>query len=140
MNEKKDSEIKINFIPDNKMLVQYNVDDIKNHRQIEVNELIEMMKSPLEKEQNNKINYRKNVLISYLIFFVLVTIAIFIFLFLFWKDGFNQQEAEVSQILIGGFFVNLISLAVVVFKYLFDDKNSLMKDLIQLIVETLKEK
>lgn len=140
MTENRNSNSTVNFTRDDKMSVQYNVDNIKNHRQIEVNELIEMMKVPLEKEQNNKINYRKNVLISYLIFFVLVTIAIFIFLFSFWKDGFDQQEAEVSQILIGGFFVNLISLAVVVFKYLFDDKNSLMKDLIQLIVETLKEK
>lgn len=132
----------INFKVDNKAQIDFDDQEkeTKVLRQIEVNELIEMMKDPLEKEQNNKINYRKNVLISYLIFFVLVTIAIFIFLFLFWQDGFNQQEAEVSQILIGGFFVNLISLAVVVFKYLFDDKNSLMKDLIQLIVETLKEK
>lgn len=111
-------------------------------REEQVNDLLDVMKEPLKNEQNNKIKYRKWILIIYLAYFLLITIAVFgiILLFTLSEDGITDAKVKICQILIAGLFVNLLSLAVVIFKYLFDDKNSLMKDVIQLMVETLKEK
>lgn len=122
--------------------ITYTRDDMKAAREKEVNSLIEIMKEPLEQEQNSKIKYRKYVLIGYLTYFLAVTIFVFGILCVFGlkKGGITNNEVKISQYLVTGLFVNLISLAVVVFKYLFDDKNSLMKDVIQLMVETLKDK
>ncbi|MCT3133003.1 hypothetical protein [Lactococcus lactis] len=115
-------------------------ENAKAARQDSVNTLIEKMTGPLEGEQGNKIKYRGRVLIGFLVFFLVVTLFIFGLIFCFWWfGGLSNTEVKVSQFLVTGFFVNLITLAIVVFKYLFDDKNSLMKDMIQLIVETLKE-
>lgn len=130
----KESKTAVEYTPKEK------IENSKADRQKSVNKLIEDMIVPLKKEQSNKIKYRGKVLVSFLIYFAIITLLIFgLILVFFISDGLSNDEAKVSQFLVTGFFVNLISLAVVVFKYLFDDKNSLMKDMIQLIVETLKE-
>lgn len=108
-------------------------------REEAVNDLIELMKTPIKEEQENKIKYRKVLLILFLIYFLIITVIIFYMISVFHLDGFTDSESKVVQFMLSGFFVNLIALATVIFKYLFDDKNSLMKDMIQLIVETLKE-
>lgn len=108
-------------------------------REEAVNDLIELMKTPIKEEQENKIKYRKILLVLFLVYFLLITFVIFCLIGEFHLDGFTDGETKVVQFMLAGFFVNLIALATVIFKYLFDDKNSLMKDMIQLIVETLKE-
>ncbi len=108
-------------------------------REEAVNELIDLMKNPIRNEQENKIKYRGAILVGFLLYFLMITLIIFDMIRVFQRGGFTNNEAKVVQFLVTGFFVNLIALATVIFKYLFDDKNSLMKDMIQLIVETLKE-
>lgn len=108
-------------------------------REEAVNDLIDLMKEPIKNEQENKIKYRGAILIGFLIYFLMVTLIIFDMIRAFQVNGFTNNEAKIVQFLVAGFFVNLIALATVIFKYLFDDKNSLMKDMIQLIVETLRE-
>lgn len=109
------------------------------HREEAVNELIDLMKTPIKNEQENKIKYRGAILVCFLLFFLMVTLIIFDMIRAFQVNGFTDNEAKIVQFLVTGFFVNLIALATVIFKYLFDDKNSLMKDMIKLIVETLRE-
>lgn len=103
-----------------------------------INALLEGLRGPLEKEQNSKLEYRGIVLKSFSIYFIAVTVLFFILLFYLAKDGYTSEETKVGVALVTGFFVNIIGLVVIIFKYLFDDKNSLMKDMINLITETLK--
>ncbi|OON85935.1 hypothetical protein BXO88_09930 [Oribacterium sp. C9] len=110
----------------------------KAHRHEIVNNLIESLLKPLSNEQESKNFYRKVILIVFSFFFLGVTVVTFVLLFIFSQKGFNKYTVEVSNILITGLFVNIVGLAVIIFKYLFDDKNSLLKDMIQLIANTLK--
>ena len=64
--------------------------------------------------------------------------ATFDLLFKFSAEGFTEYSTKVSNILISGLFVNIVGLALIIFKYLFDDKGSLLKDMIQLLENTLK--
>lgn len=110
----------------------------KAHRHEIINNLIEDLEKPLSNEQESKNVYRKIILIAFSVFFLGITIATFWLLFTFSKKGFDKYTVEVSSILITGLFVNVVGLAVIIFKYLFDDKNSLLKDMIQLVAKTLK--
>lgn len=110
----------------------------KAHRHELINKLIEDLEEPLEKEQKSKNTFRFWILVSFSIFFVGITIATFIFLSKFSEKGFTEYSAQVSTVLISGLFVNIVGLAVIIFKYLFDDKGSLLKDMIQLLENTLK--
>lgn len=103
-----------------------------------INDLLEDLIDPLKNEQKSKVKYRKTILIAFSIYFVVVTFLFFGILFCFMQNGYTEYETKVSIALITGFFVNIIGLVVIIFKYLFDDKNSLMKDMIKLITETLK--
>lgn len=138
---KKGSEVKLEFTESTEIDAQYisSRDGAKVARENEVNDLISIMKDPLEKEQVNKIKYRSIILIAYLIFFLAVTVSILWIILSFRQKGFSNNETSIIKYLVAGLFVNMISLAVVIFKYLFDDKNSLMKDMIKLMIETLKE-
>ncbi|MBC2575231.1 hypothetical protein [Peptostreptococcus canis] len=103
-----------------------------------INDLLKELKAPLTNEQKSKLRYRSRVLISFSIYFIIVTGLFFLLLFCLAKDGYTSEETKVGMALVTGFFVNIIGLVVIIFKYLFDDKNSLMKDMINLITETLK--
>ncbi len=110
----------------------------KAHRHELINKLIEDLEEPLEKEQKSKNTFRFVILISFSIFFLGITVATFALLFKLSAEGFTEYSAKVSSILISGLFVNIVGLAVIIFKYLFDDKSSLLKDMIQLVANTLK--
>lgn len=110
----------------------------KAHRHELINDLIESLKGPLEKEQESKNRFRFLVLVGFAAFFLGITAATFVLLFLLSKHGFTKYGAQVAGILITGLFANVVGLAIIIFKYLFDDKNSLLKDMIQLVVSTLK--
>lgn len=110
----------------------------KAHRHELINKLIEGLEEPLEKEQKSKNTFRFVILIGFSIFFLGITVATFALLFKFSTDGFTEYNTKVSNVLISGLFVNIVGLAVIIFKYLFDDKNSLLKDMIQLVANTLK--
>ena len=110
----------------------------KAHRHELINRLIEGLEEPLEKEQKSKNAFRFWILIGFSIFFLGITMATFVLLFKFSTEGFTEYSAKVSNVLISGLFVNIVGLAVIIFKYLFDDKNSLLKDMIQLVANTLK--
>lgn len=110
----------------------------KAHRHELINRLIEGLEEPLEKEQKSKNTFRFVILVGFSIFFLGITIATFVLLFKFSANGFTEYSAKVSNVLISGLFVNIVGLAVIIFKYLFDDKNSLLKDMIQLVANTLK--
>lgn len=110
----------------------------KAHRHELINDLIESLKGPLEKEQESKNKFRFVTLIGFTAFFLVIAVATFALLFLLSRGGFTKYSAQVATILITGLFANVVGLAVIIFKYLFDDKNSLLKDMIQLVVSTLK--
>ncbi|MGP1588488.1 MAG: hypothetical protein ACTTHL_01130 [Oribacterium sp.] len=110
----------------------------KAHRHELINGLIEDLKEPLRIEQKNKNSYRRIVLLVYGLFFLGITIATFVLLFCFMIEGFNKYTTQVAGMMISGLFVNIIGLAIIIFKYLFDDKNSLLKDMILLVVKTLQ--
>nr|DAR13671.1 MAG TPA: hypothetical protein [Caudoviricetes sp.] len=110
----------------------------KAYRHELINKVIESLEEPLKKEQESKNNFRFWILVSFSIFFVGITIATFIFLSKFSEKGFTEYSAQVSTVLISGLFVNIVGLAIIIFKYLFDDKGSLLKDMIQLLENTLK--
>ncbi len=110
----------------------------KAYRHELINKVIESLEEPLKKEQESKNNFRFWILTSFSIFFVGITIATFIFLYKFSEKGFTEYSAKVSTVLISGLFVNIVGLAIIIFKYLFDDKGSLLKDMIQLLENTLK--
>lgn len=110
----------------------------KVHRHELINRLIEGLEEPLEKEQKSKNAFRFVILVGFSIFFLGITIATFVLLFKFSANGFTEYSEKVSNVLISGLFVNIAGLAVIIFKYLFDDKNSLLKDMIQLVANTLK--
>lgn len=117
-----------------------NYDDMQAeilHRHKIINNLLNKLISPLSTEQEEKNKYRKKALIVFSIYFGLVTIVVFALLFKFSCDGYSEQEANVAKFLISGLFVNLVGLIIIVFKYLFDEKNSLLKDFIQLVVKTI---
>lgn len=117
-----------------------NYDDMQKeilHRHKIINDLLTELISPLSTEQKEKIYYRQGALIVFSIYFSLVTIAVFALLFKFSCDGYSEQEANVAKFLISGLFVNLVGLIIIIFKYLFDEKNSVLKDFIQLVVKTI---
>lgn len=117
-----------------------NYDDMQAeilHRHKIINNLLNELISPLSAEQEEKNNYRKTALIVFSIYFGLVMIAVFALLFKFSCDGYSEQEANVAKFLISGLFVNLVGLIIIIFKYLFDEKNSVLKDFIQLVVKTI---
>ncbi|WP_431770750.1 hypothetical protein [Streptococcus gallolyticus] len=117
-----------------------NYDDMQAeilHRHKIINNLLNKLISPLSTEQEEKNKYRKKALIVFSIYFGLVTIVVFALLFKFSCDGYSEQEANVAKFLISGLFVNLVGLIIIVFKYLFDETNSLLKDFIQLVVKTI---
>lgn len=100
--------------------------------------MIEDLEEPLEKEQKSKNTFRFVILICFSIFFLGITVATFDLLFKFSAEGFTEYSTKVSNILISGLFANIVGLALIIFKYLFDDKGSLLKDMIQLLENTLK--
>lgn len=110
----------------------------KAHRHELINKLIEDLEEPLEKEQKSKNTFRFVILICFSIFFLGITVATFDLLFKFSAEGFTEYNTKVSNILISGLFANIVGLALIIFKYLFDDKGSLLKDMIQLLENTLK--
>ena len=110
----------------------------KAHRHELINKLIEDLEEPLEKEQKSKNTFRFVILICFSIFFLGITVATFGLLFKFSAEGFTEYNTKVSNILISGLFANIVGLALIIFKYLFDDKGSLLKDMIQLLENTLK--
>lgn len=112
----------------------------KAHRHELINGLIQDLREPLKSEQDSKNKYRKHVLWAFSIFFVAVTIVTFVVIFVFMTDGYTKAEVSVAKFLITGLFANLVGLAIIIFKYLFDDKNSLLKDMIQLVVKTIEIK
>lgn len=105
-----------------------------------INGLIDDLRSPLKLEQESKNNYRKDVLRDFSIYFAIVTLLTFVIIFAFMTDGYTKAEVSVAKFLITGLFANLVGLAIIIFKYLFDDKNSLLKDMIQLVVKTIEMK
>ncbi len=110
------------------------------HRHRIINDLLANLTSPLSDEQKEKIYYRKEALKIFSSYFRWVTIAVFIMLFVFCDGGYSEQEAKVAKYLISGLFVNLVGLIIIIFKYLFDEKNSVLKDFIQLVVKTIDSK
>lgn len=110
------------------------------HRHELINGLIDDLRSPLKLEQESKNNYRKDVLRDFSIYFAIVTLLTFVIIFAFMTDGYTKAEVSVAKFLITGLFANLVGLAIIIFKYLFDDKNSLLKDMIQLVVKTIEMK
>lgn len=112
----------------------------KAHRHELINGLIQDLREPLKSEQDSKNKYRKHVLWAFSVFFVAVTIITFVVIFAFMMDGYTRTEVSVAKFLITGLFANLVGLAIIIFKYLFDDKNSLLKDMIQLVVKTIEIK
>lgn len=114
--------------------------EAKAHRHELINQLIEDLRQPLQFEQDSKNKYRKWVLIAFSFFFLIVTLLTFVIIFIFMYDGYTSNEVSVAEFLITGLFANLVGLAIIIFKYLFDDKNSLLKDMIQLVVKTIENK
>jgi hypothetical protein len=137
--EVKSDAIRLSYRADTYEKVVNRRNQARAQREEAVNDLIYLMKEPIKNEQENKIKYRGIILGGFLLYFLMITFIIFDMIRAFQVNGFTNNEAKIVQFLVTGFFVNLIALATVVFKYLFDDKNSLMKDMIQLIVETLRE-
>lgn len=105
-----------------------------------INELLTKLTKPLTDEQKDKISYRKIALKIFSTYFRWVTIAVFFLLLVFCIGGYSEQEAKVAKYLISGLFVNLVGLIIIIFKYLFDEKNSVLKDFIQLVVKTIDSK
>lgn len=55
-------------------------------------------------------------------------------------DGYTDNEIKIASFLISGIFVNLIGLAIIIFKYLFNEKDSLLRDTVDIIVKTIENK
>ncbi len=120
-----------------------NYDDMQKeilHRHKIINDLLTKLTEPLTAEQKDKIRYRKIALKIFSAYFYRVTIAVFILLLVFCIGGYSEQEAKVAKYLISGLFVNLVGLIIIIFKYLFDEKSSVLKDFIQLVVKTIDSK
>lgn len=120
-----------------------NYDDMQMeilHRHKIINDLLTELISPLSTEQKEKIHYRQETLKIFSTYFCWVTIAVFFLLLVFCIGGYSEQEAKVAKYLISGLFVNLVGLIIIIFKYLFDEKNSVLKDFIQLVVKTIDSK
>lgn len=111
--------------------------ETKIHRHEIINEMIRVLVKPIKKEQKSKNCYRLVVLIVFSIYFLFVTVATFCLIFNFSKEGFADTEVKISEFLVVGIFANIIGLAVIIFKYLFDEKHSLMKDMISLISQVM---
>lgn len=117
-----------------------NYDDMQKeilHRHKIINDLLTELISPLSTEQKEKIYYRQEALKIFSTYFCGVTVAVFVLLCVFCFGGYSEQEANVAKFLISGLFVNLVGLIIIIFKYLFDEKNSVLKDFIQLVVKTI---
>ena len=99
--------------------------------------MISVLVKPIKKEQKSKNCYRLVVLIVFSIYFLFVTLVTFCLIFNFSKEGFADTEVKISEFLVVGIFANIIGLAVIIFKYLFDEKHSLMKDMISLISQVM---
>ena len=76
-------------------------------------------------------------MITFSIYFSIVTIFVFVLLFVLSTEGYDDGEVKVISFLVSGVFVNILGLVVIIFKYLFDDKGSLLKDMINLVTKTL---
>lgn len=107
-------------------------------RQAIVNSMIKELTAPLVDEQESKNKYRKGVLIGFAVYFCGITIAVFWLLFNLSADGYSVSETKVANILITGLFINVVGLAIIIFKYLFDEKNSVFKELIKLFSKSME--
>lgn len=116
---------------------QNRLTETKIHRHEIINEMIRVLVKPIKKEQKSKNCYRLVVLIVFSIYFLFVTLVTFCLIFNFSKEGFADTEVKISEFLVVGIFANIIGLAVIIFKYLFDEKHSLMKDMISLISQVM---
>lgn len=116
---------------------QNRLTETKIHRHEIINEMIRVLVKPIKKEQKSKNCYRLVVLIVFSIYFLFVTLVTFCLIFNFSKEGFADTEVKISEFLVVGIFANIIGLAVIIFKYLFDEKHSLMKDMISLISQIM---
>ena len=116
---------------------QNSLTETKIHRHEIINEMIRVLVKPIKKEQKSKNCYRLVVLIVFSIYFLFVTLVTFCLIFNFSKEGFADTEVKISEFLVVGIFANIIGLAVIIFKYLFDEKHSLMKDMISLISQVM---
>lgn len=116
---------------------QNRLTETKIHRHEIINEMIRVLVKPIKKEQKSKNCYRLVVLIVFSIYFLFVTFVTFCLIFNFSKEGFADTEVKISEFLVVGIFANIIGLAVIIFKYLFDEKHSLMKDMISLISQVM---
>ena len=116
---------------------QDRLEETKIHRHEIINKMIKVLVKPIKKEQKSKNYYRKAVLIAFLIYFLMVTVATFLLIYVFSNDGFADTEVKISEFLVVGIFTNIIGLAVIIFKYLFDENQSLMKDIISLISQVM---
>ncbi len=127
-----------NAITSSSQSYQDRLNETKISRHKIINVMIKELVKPIEQEQESKNSYRRMVLKIFSIYFVLVTIATFYLIFKFSNCGFTDNEVKISEFLTVGIFANIISLAVIIFKYLFDEKHSLMKDMISLISHVMK--
>lgn len=107
-------------------------------RQSIINKFLRSLIDPINEEQSSKNKYRGIVLIAYCLYMIALTIATYYLLFEFLKDGYSENETKVAGFLISGIFTNLIGLAVIIFKYLFSEKHSLLKDMAQMIIKTIE--
>ena len=116
---------------------QNRLTETKIHRHEIIIEMIRVLVKPIKKEQKSKNCYRLVVLIVFSIYFLSVTVVTFRLIFNFSKGGFADTEVKISEFLVVGIFANIMGLAVIIFKYLFDEKHSLMKDMISLISQVM---
>lgn len=103
---------------------QNRLTETKIHRHEIINEMIRVLVKPIKKEQKSKNCYRLVVLIVFSIYFLFVTLVTFCLIFNFSKEGFADTEVKISEFLVVGIFANIIGLAVIIFKYLFDENRT----------------
>lgn len=110
----------------------------KAARQSIINKFLSSLITPINEEQSSKNKYRTIVLVAYGLYMIVLTVATYILLFKFLKGGYSENESKVAGFLISGIFTNLIGLAIIIFKYLFSEKHSLLKDMAQMIIKTIE--
>ncbi len=104
------------------------IEEAKAERQVIVNKLINDLIGPLQEEVKTKNKYRKGILLAFSLYFLLITTMIFITINSFQNSGFTNNEAQITNFLITGLFVNIVGLALIIFKYLFDENNTFQGD------------
>lgn len=110
----------------------------KATRQSIINRFLNSLIKPINDEQQSKNKYRKIVLVAYSFYMLILTILTYVLLFKFLENGYDNNESKVAGFLISGIFSNLIGLALIIFKYLFSEKHSLLKDTVQIITKTIE--